>query len=605
MKKIKDIYAGKPDAKDEVETDGIDPFIENYVVPENFNKDELVKGTACFVTGYKGTGKTALLYYLDSYIREIDEQTCSSFIFFKGDYSDIKKQEMEQLSQRLFSTITISNDVVLDGNDFEYIWRWLLYSRIIEDNQQNNDSLFIHDEKWERFVKVISQIQYSKKKRILSIPQSVNLECKFTDPATYMEILPKVCVNFCEKRIEESDGYRLFVNVIDEADELFADLIFSNRTDIPYYLFVDELEAYYGEKSVFLRDLNLIRDLVFSVKKMNQIMGKNRTVKTKIICSVRSEIINSINRFVVSKEINKVISGFEVPLRWDYKNTNSFQHPILKILIKRIKYVDDECHTEKAIIDKWFPEQINGIDAANYILNNSWCKPRDIVRLILSAQSCMAADNENFSQSTIDMCKKKYSQDSLDEIREEMRALYSASEIDIILSCLTGFKRIFSVSELKARVDEYYNNTFLKEKMMNVLMDLYRLGIIGNYFDGSYRWQHKGDDSIICDSTWKLIIHPSLLSVLSVNSKQDSAIEKMRPKQGDHVLVTIDYIFEKYAIGSFGYGAKNYRVFLPISLISDERIVDINEYITKGKKYGAKLYRFDRKHNDWIISMKN
>ena len=103
--------------------------------------------------------------------------------------------------------------------------------------------------------------------------------------------------------------------MIDKADELFEAISANDRTDIPYFIFIDELEAYYGEANVFKRDLNLIRDLIFTVKKLNQIMGRNRTVTTKILCSVRSEIINSINRFAISKELNKVISGFETPLK--------------------------------------------------------------------------------------------------------------------------------------------------------------------------------------------------------------------------------------------------------------------------------------------------
>lgn len=85
---IKDIYAGKPDAKDEIDSEGLNPFLENYVMPSNFNLKSLVDGSYYFVTGYKGTGKTALLYYLDNYIKKIDPIACSSFIFFKGDYSD-------------------------------------------------------------------------------------------------------------------------------------------------------------------------------------------------------------------------------------------------------------------------------------------------------------------------------------------------------------------------------------------------------------------------------------------------------------------------------------------------------------------------------------
>lgn len=335
-------------------------------------------------------------------------------------------------------------------------------------------------------------------------------------------------------------------------------------------------------------------------------MGRNHNVKTKMICSVRSEILNSINRFVISKELNKITSGYETPLKWDYKNTNSFQHPILKILIKRIKYAEGEKYTsDKALIDKWFPEKINGIDAANYILNNSWCKPRDIVRLILSAQNCMAAENESFSQSTIDMCKKKYSQDSMDEIKEEMRALYSAEQIDLIIGCLTGFKRKFSYQEIRNRVEKYYEDTFLKERLFTILNDLYRLGIIGNFMNGSYRWQHKGDDRIILDDVWMIIIHPALLTALSVNSKQDRAIGRKNPKQGEKVRVLINRVYNRYAFGTFESGSKKHRAFLHISKIANEYVCDLNDYIEKGKKYEATLLRYDEEHDSWHIIVKN
>ena len=34
--KIKDIYAGKPDAKDEIDFGGLEEFIKTYVVAETF-----------------------------------------------------------------------------------------------------------------------------------------------------------------------------------------------------------------------------------------------------------------------------------------------------------------------------------------------------------------------------------------------------------------------------------------------------------------------------------------------------------------------------------------------------------------------------------------
>lgn len=89
---IKDLYAGRPDAKDEVNYDGLEEFIKTFVVPSNFDIERLVDKNDCFITGYKGTGKTALLFYLDDYIRNKDSSACSSFIFSKKNLPMPKKQ---------------------------------------------------------------------------------------------------------------------------------------------------------------------------------------------------------------------------------------------------------------------------------------------------------------------------------------------------------------------------------------------------------------------------------------------------------------------------------------------------------------------------------
>lgn len=66
--KIRHLYAGKPDAKDEVDFEGLEEFVKTFVVAETFNIESLINGNNCFITGFKGTGKTALLFFLDNYI---------------------------------------------------------------------------------------------------------------------------------------------------------------------------------------------------------------------------------------------------------------------------------------------------------------------------------------------------------------------------------------------------------------------------------------------------------------------------------------------------------------------------------------------------------
>lgn len=602
MIKIKDIYAGKPDAKDEVAVEGIDKFLESYITPGCFNIEDLINGSYYFISGYKGTGKTALLYYLQNYVSRLDAATISSFILFKGDYSDVERQEMVNISKRLFSTISIANDVVLDGEDFECIWRWLFYTRIWEDNQTYADNLFCATEEWGEFDSIIKKINSITQKRRLSIPRSLKIGVSYQKDGVVMH--PEAELDFTQPKSTETAAYRKLVQYIERLDEIFPNL---QRTDIPYFIFVDELEAYYGDNNVFCRDLKLIRDLLFTIKKLNVIMAKLNGGKMKIICSVRKEIINSINRFVVTKELNKTTSGFDMPLVWNYNNTNSFEHPILKILIKRIELSEglesNDCN-DKLIVKKWFPEISEFFDAPSYILNNSWHKPRDIVRLILVAKSGICGEKTFFNLDTFSLCRKEYSKESLVEIREEMRALYSEKEIDEIISCFTGYRVVFTMKDLQNRVATYFQNSCLSKNLNQILVDLYRLGVIGNYdhFSKSYRWQHKGDDQLIISDEWKFIVHPALQSALSVSGKHDNSLnhQAQKVKVADCVEVEVLANNLNFIIVKFEKGSNQYTGSLSKSLLSSKQ-----QSLKEGDRFIAQIIGYNSKTSNWSMIYKD
>lgn len=600
---IKDLYAGRPDAKDEINYDGLEEFIKTFVVPSNFDIERLVDKNDCFITGYKGTGKTALLFYLDDYIRNKDSSACSSFIFFKEEFTDAKKTELEYMSHRILSSISINDTTMVSTTDFEYIWRWLFFKRIISDNDDFNGGLFVDDKNWNNFCKLMSRIKAPSNIRKTIIPPKIKLSMPCKDPMSQVEISPEIEVDFQNNKSDTA--YNQFIATIDEAEQMFANV---ERTDVPYYIFVDELEAYYGSLDIFKRDLCLIRDLIFTVKRINGLF-KGISDNTKIICSVRTEIIKSISRFIVTKEMNKVISGFEVPLIWDYNNTTSFYHPIMQILLKRIAICETNIDKMdlKEIYNKWFPEQIHMIEPANYILNNSWFKPRDIVRLITSAQNSIESNSECFSQAVFNACQKKYSLDSLAEICEEMRALYTSEDIDVIISCFTGFRTIFSISQLKERIDSLYSNTILSKNFSEVIEDLYRLGFLGNYLPASqtYRWQHKGDDHVILSDEWRLMIHHALQSALSVGRKQDFGLNYNTPPQiGDVVEVTVYNISNSFAFVNFNKGKKKYNGVIHISQFSDSFIKKITDYVNYNDVFLATIVAYDSNHQNWQLSKK-
>lgn len=599
---LKQIYSGKPDAKDEINFDGLSGFIKTFIVPQNIDLDSILRGNHCFISGYKGTGKTALLFYLDNIIREEDTSACSSFIFFKEEFAELKKEEFDKFSKRGLSSITIDKDTLLNNSEFEYIWRWLFFKRIVADNEEFNGGLFVNNEHWSNFIKIVSKIKGPINSKKSVIPNRVKLAIPYTD-STGTSIAPEMEVDL--SRGSKEDNYSIFIKLVDDAEVALSKV---TKSDIPYHIFVDELEAYFGDQEVFKRDLYLIRDLIFTVKRFNAIFSSSNMHNIKIICSIRSEIVNAISRFIVTKELNKVISGFEIPLKWNYNNTNSFSHPIMQILLRRIaisESEDDERYrSDKEIILQWFPETIHDIEPSNYVLNNSWHKPRDIVRFIISAQNSINSDSTSFSQAVFSSLHKQYSIDSLNEIREEMRALYTSDQIEEIINTFTGFKSVFSVNQLTTRVSKFFANSIMDTNFNTVLNDLYRLGFIGNFFPASqmYRWQHKGDDRLIISDEWRIMIHQALQSALSVGKRHDYSMKRYeKPQIGDVVNFKITKISKSFVDGFIDYYGKKYPAYIHISKIAEVYIQDINDYVTEGEEIRTAIIEYDDKRYKWSL----
>lgn len=598
---IKDIYVGRPDAKDEIHFDGLGGFVNSYVVPDFYDIDGLLNGNNCFITGYKGTGKTALLFYLEYLVKKQKPCACTSFIFFKDGFTETQKQKLEGYSKRISSFVAFEESAIIDNLDFEHIWRWLFFKRIISDNEDYSNNLFVDNDNWKKFKSIVDRIKAPTDKTKNIIPPKIKIGASIKDLSSMGEFSPEFEVDFTQNK--NNRNYAKFIQLIDKAEELLCNV---TRTETPYYIFVDELEAYYGDEIVFKRDLRFIRDLIFTVKRMNEIFIQARR-ETKVICSARTEIINAISRFVVSKEMNKVINGFDVPIIWNYGTTSSFQHPIIEVLLKRIAISSGNDEIEyKTIYNKWFPEKIHDIEPAAYILNNSWSKPRDIVRLISSAQSSIKKNDTSFNNSVFDALRKKYSEDSLIEIREELRALYTTEEIETIISCFTGFKTVFSYNKLNERIRKYFSETVLNKKLNQILQDLYRLGFLGNYLPASqsYRWQHKGDNTIIISDEWRMMIHYALHGALSLNARQNYVLTKYdEPEKGDMVNVKVVKVLPKLVLVEFLFKNKTYDGFIHISKLGMGYVKNIFRSVNIDDEYRAQVVRYNEKHSNWELRL--
>lgn len=620
---ISSIYAGKPDATDEIRERGYDEFANNYIRPSGVDIERLASaeyGTPFFIMGDKGTGKTALLYFLENYILTKDPTACSSFVYFESEYNQVQRQKFNALSKSISTSIHIDSSIATEGSaseqehDFTYIWRWQLYQKIITDNEQFNGGLFENNDIWHKFVLEIEKIDKTISKERMRIPAKVSFAT--TANPQIGTITPEISVepiDLSQRSFNLSTSYNQFVHVIDNADNLFYKL---SRTSTPYYMFIDELEAYRANGNTFYRDLRMIRDLLFTVKRFNDAFGSG----TKIICSVRLEIINAINRFVQTNQLHKIMQGYDERLTWEYTNTNSFNHPIIGILLRRIQNAEEKvcghCVSTDEIIHKWFTSHVYNTHICTYILDNTWHKPRDIVRLLLSAQSKSSKNLSIFNQNTFETFMPVYSKQCLVEVREEMRALYTAEEIESIFNCLQGFKVVFTYDEIVERAKRLYPESVLSKDPCTVLNDMYRIGVIGNILSNrkSSRWEYKEQYKLYIDSPWEIVIHPSLRIELSVNGRIDKHIGKKRSSPpsiqkkdttigSDVYKGVITAIRDRYILLQFEKDGTNQAGYIGIGNLNipDAEIGELQNYYSIGDIVNIEIAGYNTAFSNWYV----
>lgn len=603
---IKDIYMGQLDAKDEINYGTEENFLKCFVMPPNYNIEELLMGPKFLINGFKGVGKTALLYYLESIYLEKDPLTCTSFILFKSDYNDLEKIKLDSAAKRLIHSINFEKGVMENVNDFLDLWKIIIFQRIVSDHESNNNNLFENNDDWHDFSKLVKSIKiFNFKHRQISIPNKIKLMAGMTADGG---LTSGAEIDF-SKEINLTD-LTLFDERVKECIYLFSKL---NRTDIPYYLLIDELEAFYADDKTFKRDLIMLRDLILAIKDINFLISNAKMNDTKIICSVRTEILNSIHRNIPTRELNKIISGFECKINWNYYNTNAMEHPLFKILLKRLEHTDSlkgvNYSNLEEIYRAWFQATDNPEQNVNYILNSLWNKPRDVIRLISAFKNSISSNKKYINQEVMDHSLKEYSHKSIEEISGELNAIYSPSELEEIFTWLRGYKSPFSLLEFKMRIDKISVDNSLKSRLNQVLEDLYRVGIIGNYnpYLKSHRWHHKIDEKVILDDSWFFVVHNGLNMALSItkakreNNGSRYSLDSNGLKKDFIYKGKVTQILPNRVFLEVNDNGILYKGNIHISKITTKRVEDINDYFEIGKEVTVKVIDYSENYRCWNL----
>lgn len=510
---LKDLFIGKVDAKNE-STDGsknADRFRDGFLVPDNINPHAFLNGERYYIIGLKGTGKTALLKYIQLIAEQNNAQTL--LILFKSDFSDEDKASFSKAAGCIVDTASQAEDM----RDFSNVWMWYFHRQIVNLIIERNlvNMIFVNDNDWEKYKACVLAPKLGDSDsgimRLMPKLKRGNIEVE----GDFLSIKGKLGLDF--EWADDTKSVVKFSDIVKQANALFQKLHIV-KSPFSLYLFLDELELSFNKSKQYQTDIRLIRDVIIAINKFNDFSCKLH-FPIRIITSIRSEVLTAIE--ITGKEINKATTDFGITLKWPQRGDDSQSHPLIGIITKKIaasyKMLGLSPLSDDDIWSTFFPSKIGDKSIYEFIIHKTWYRPRDIIRMLAIAQN-QFPNQTSFTQSVLETINKEYSTECWKEQTEELRAIYNEEELSGIKQILIAIKCPFSYIELNKKCESKkiyasVNFLFQKHNLADVLSNLYRIGVIGNSGQ-RMRFSFRGDDELIIENN--MTIHPALWNFLSV-----------------------------------------------------------------------------------------
>lgn len=525
---LNEIYLGKIDAYNEFLEYGQEIFKELFFEYPNFDLNAVLNGSIYYICGDKGTGKTMLLKYIESIIYENNALHFSEFIRFKKDIDEEQRNLIKRASipNQSFEEIIDKNIPSDTSINCTLAWQVYLIKVIIKKLRNTENAIFDQgDKNWIDLSYILDAVYDEPKegssiKKIIPKIKKGNVEINF---AKYGKLQLDLEWNDEEKKSVP------FNTIAKRIIDLYSSLKVVGEARL--HILIDELELSLIHKKQYIRDVTLIRDLIFSVQYMSEI-SKIKGYNIYFISAIRNEVYKE----AASKglEVNKPIHDFGFQIEWTQKGGDIKEHPLLKMLEKRIIYSEKQKNIEQCddIWEKYFIDSIRigsgkSINIFNYILDQTWYRPRDIIRMFTIIQSKYG--NRNFiDKEVFDGVRQRYAQESWEEFEEILTAKYSDKETVGIRHALTGLAIPFTVQNFAEQIDgkaqtfsEVEELQKKNVKPQQVLRILYDIGVIGN--DGDFsRFSFKGEPDI--DPLSPLTIHYPLRRFFKSQSRHTKAL---------------------------------------------------------------------------------
>jgi len=487
MLNISKVQFGELDARNEVFQQSRNDsmvFFNSYQIPPGVNFDSILSGSKYFITGQKGTGKTALIWYLKHRIEEYKGH--AEIVLFKSDLTEAERQHIASLTD---TNIFVDQGKISIQYDYKQNWLWFIIrtiSKMLEYDDLDFGKESLHD------LKELTGVNKKNKQTIFSGLQFTKIRVAI-ETAIKTGVFKSGIKGELEAIYSKKDSS--IIDIISMCEQELINLKVKDRRR--YCLLFDELELFLNKVDQRDRDLALIRDLLYAVSRINRKFGTNNSIT--IYASVRSEVLQEVNR--IGPEIRRDVSDFGAEVLWNI-NSQSSSQPILNIVEAKIQASELENGLKQTadVWDTYLPKILFGKNIKQYLLDISMYKPRNLVRRLKLAQAAHYNEGSLISDDFSDSAQT-FSSDVWSEIEEDLLSSYTPMQVSCIKSILSGFQVKFNLSSLKERIERLSRidvniSTNIRGCIdaAKIAYDLYRVGAIGNVYRLDSENRHEGRD---------------------------------------------------------------------------------------------------------------
>ena len=263
--------------------------------------------------------------------------------------------------------------------------------------------------------------------------------------------------------------------------------------------------------------------LINAFKTINTRLASENLENCKCILLIRTDIIKELNKR--SSNLNKIMLDNSIELYWiDKENVYPEKQMLMEMVLNKIKRTCEEYSSlsDRELYIKLFPEKIGGQSVINYMINNSFGRPRDVICFLQIIKERYPHET-CFTATMFKECRQSYSEAFLRELRNEMSIHIPIDVADDYLNLIRNYgKSSFYMSNIKRYYKSHRKQYTKLSNVNNCLEDLYRFGVIGNlkktsendYFSS---WGYRKDGNPKADLDKKFTIHYGLRKILNIS----------------------------------------------------------------------------------------